>query len=157
MNKTITITITILILVLAFIGVLLLFYKPKPVFSPTTDNFSASSTLGQWEAKTDEQANVTVVVTPTDLSIDSKEWKFDVVMNTHSVELDQDMAQATILIDNPGEEYKPLRWEGTGPGGHHREGTLVFASIKPYPQHLSLIIRGIGDKDRSFAWILNGE
>ncbi|MFA6270426.1 MAG: hypothetical protein WC657_04435 [Candidatus Paceibacterota bacterium] len=153
MNKTIT----ILVLVLAFIGGFLLFYKPKQISSPTTDNSPASSTLGQWETKTDEQANVTVTITPSDISIDSKEWKFDVVMNTHSVELDQDMVKATILIDNPGEEYKPLRWEGAGPGGHHREGTLVFAPIKPYPQHLSLIIKGIGDKDKAFAWILNGE
>ncbi len=153
MNKAIT----IIILALAFIGGFLFFYKPKPVSSPTTDNSSSPSTLGQWETKTDEQANVTVTVIPSDLSVDSKEWKFDVVMNTHSVELDQDMIKATILINNPGEEYKPLRWEGAGPGGHHREGTLVFAPIKPYPQHLSLIIKGIGDKDRAFAWILNGE
>ncbi len=152
MNKTLT----IFILMLAFVGGFLLFYRPKSASIPTQD-VSPVSNIQQWETKTDEQANVTVVITPLDLSTESAEWKFDVVMNTHSVELDQDIVKAATLIDNPGEEYKPLRWEGAEPGGHHREGTLVFAPIKPYPQHLSLIIKGIGGKDRSFAWILNGE
>lgn len=153
MNKAIT----IFILALAFIGGFLIFYNPKP--NPTTsDNSPQSSNAVQtWESKIDEQASVTVTVTPTDISIDAKEWKFNVLMDTHSVELDQDIAGASILIDNPGEEYKPSRWEGAGPGGHHREGTLVFAPIKPYPQHLSLIIKDIGGKDRLFAWIINGE
>ena len=153
MNKAIT----TFVLALAFIGGFLIFYNPKPASSPTEGNSEVISTEQKWESKIDDQASVTVTVTPTDISVDAKEWKFNVLMDTHSVELDQDMVKATILIDNPGEEYKPLRFEGAGPGGHHREGTLVFAPINPYPQHLNLIIKNIGDKDRSFAWILNGE
>ena len=153
MNKAIT----IFVLALAFIGGFLIFYNPKPVSSPNENNSEAINTEQKWESKIDEQASVTVTVTPSDLSLKSNEWKFDVVMNTHSVELDQDIVEATILVDNPGEEYKPLRWEGAGPGGHHREGTLVFAPIKPYPQHLNLFIKDISGVKRSFAWILNGE
>ena len=153
MNKTIT----IFILALAFIGGFLIFYNPKPASLPAQSNSDVSDSLQKWESKIDEQASVTVTVTPSDLGVDSKEWKFNVVMDTHSVELDQDIVETAILIDNPGEEYKPLRWEGAGPGGHHREGTLIFAPIKPYPQHLSLIIKNIGGKDRAFAWIINGE
>ena len=150
MNKTIT----ILVLVLAFIGGFLLFYKPKQVSSPTTDNSPASSTLGQWETKTDEQANVTVTVIPSDLSVDSKEWKFDVVMDTHSVELDQDMTKIAILIDEQGKEYKAINWEGPS-GGHHREGVLVFEAINPMPSHLELKIKNIGGvPERSFKWDL---
>lgn len=155
MNKTIA----VITLILAFIAGFFLFYRGKPVSAPTQENtpVSTSTSAQKWDPQTNEQDAVTVTVTPIDLGVDSKEWKFDVVMNTHSVELDQDMVKATILIDNPGEEYKPVRWEGAGPGGHHREGVLVFAPIKPYPQHLNLIIKGIGGIDRPFAWILNGE
>lgn len=146
--------ITVSILVLAFIGGFLLFYKHKPVSSPTTDNSTASSTPRQWETRTDEQANVTVTVTPSNLMFDSKEWTFDVVLNTHSVELDQDMSNIVVLVDDSGKEYKPLRWEGAPAGGHHREGTLIFIPITPYPEHLKLNMRDIGGVERSFAWDL---
>ncbi|MFH0804004.1 MAG: hypothetical protein V1896_00150 [Candidatus Zambryskibacteria bacterium] len=152
MNRSITIS----ILILASIGGFLFFYYPKQTSGPT-QNVSPVSNMRRWETRTDGRENVTVTVAPLDLSAESTEWKFDVVMNTHSVELDQDMVEATILINNPGKEYKPLRWEGADPGGHHREGVLVFAPIKPYPQHLSLIIKGIGGIDRPFTWILSGK
>ena len=66
MNKSII----IFVLILAFIGGFLLFYKPKPVSSPVIDNSLASST-SQWETKTDEQAGVTLNVTPSDISLGS--------------------------------------------------------------------------------------
>ncbi len=107
-----------------------------------------------WEAKIDDQASVTITVAPSDISRESKEWKFNVVMDTHSVELSQDMAKIALLMDDKGKEYKPLRWDGSPAGGHHREGMLVFAPIMPYPQHLELIIKNIGNVERSFSWIL---
>ena len=96
--------ISIIILAIAFIAGFLLFYRSKPVPTPVpAENQTANQTTGQnWPPQIDEQEAVTVTVTPLDLSIDSKEWKFDVVMNTHSVELDQDIVEATILVDNPG-------------------------------------------------------
>lgn len=150
MNKAIT----IFILVLAFIGGFLVFYNPKPASLPVQSNSDVSNSPQKWESKIDEQASVTVTVTPTDISVDTNEWKFNVVMDTHSVELDQNMVEATILIDNPGEEYKPLRWEGAEPGGHHREGVLIFSPIIPYPQHMTLKIKDIGGVQRLFWWVL---
>ena len=131
MNKTIA----IFILVLALIGIFL--YTPQ-----------------KWESKTDDQLAVTVTVSPLDISLQSKEWKFDIVMSTHSVELDQDMTRATVLVDDSGKEYSPVKWEGAPAGGHHREGVLSFAPVTPYPQHLTLNIKDIGDVQRSFSWIL---
>ena len=87
MNKAIT----TFVLALAFIGGFLIFYNPKPASSPTENNSETLDTIQKWESKIDEQASVTVTVTPSDLSLESKEWKFDVVLNTHSVELDQDI------------------------------------------------------------------
>ena len=150
MNKAIT----IFVLVLAFIGGFLIFYNPKPASSPTKDNSQAIDIEQKWESKVDEQASVTVTVTPSDLSLESNEWKFDVVLSTHSVELDQDMTQVAVLVDDGGNEYKPLRWEGAPAGGHHREGTLFFTPITPYPQHLKLNIKDVGGVQRLFSWIL---
>lgn len=139
---------------LAFIGGFLIFYNLKTVSTPPTQNNSdVSDTSQKWESKIDDQANVTVTVTPTLLSEESEEWKFDVVMDTHSVELDQDMTKVAILIDEQGKEYKVVNWEGPT-GGHHREGTLVFNPITPYPQNLKLKIEDIGGVQRLFLWTL---
>jgi len=150
MNKAIT----IFVLALAFIGGFLIFYNPKPASSPTNGNSEVISAEQKWESKIDEQASVTVTVTPSNLSLESNEWKFDVVLSTHSVELDQDMTQVAVLVDDSGNEYKPLRWEGAPAGGHHREGILFFAPITPYPQHLKLNIKDVGGVQRLFLWIL---
>lgn len=150
MNKTIT----IFILALAFIGGFLIFYNPKPASFPTQSNSDVSDSLQKWEPKIDEQASVTVTVTPSDLGVDSKEWKLDIVMSTHSVELDQDMTAVAVLVDDFGKEYSPVRWEGAPAGGHHREGALIFAPITLYPQHLKLNIKDIGGVQRSFSWTL---
>jgi len=150
MNKAIT----IFILALAFVGVFLVFYKPKPTSLPTQENSSVPETQQKWESKIDDQASVTVTVTPTLLSEESREWKFDITLSTHSVELDQDMTEIAILTDDSGKEYGPVRWEGAEPGGHHREGILFFTPITPYPQHLKLNIRDVGGVQRLFSWTL---
>ncbi|HBD24494.1 MAG: hypothetical protein UU11_C0002G0034 [Parcubacteria group bacterium GW2011_GWF2_40_69] len=147
MNKAIT----TFVLALAFIGGFLIFYNPKPASSPTENNSETLDTIQKWESKIDEQASVTVTVTPSDLSLESKEWKFDVVLNTHSVELDQDMTNVAVLMDDD-KEYKPLRWEGAPAGGHHREGVLVFSPITPAPKSIELKITGIADTVRTFNW-----
>lgn len=150
MNKTITIS----ILVLAFVGGFLVFYGPKTVSGPTQDNADALDTPQKWESKTDDQLAVTVIITPIDISFESKEWKFDIVMSTHSVELDQDMIRAAVLVDDFGKKYSPVKWDDAPAGGHHREGVLIFAPVVPYPRYLTLNIKDIGDAQRSFSWIL---
>lgn len=150
MNKAIT----IFMLTLAVIGGFLIFYNPKPASSPTENTSEALDATQKWESMSDEQASVTVTVTPFDLGAKSKEWKFAVAMDTHSVELDQDIAKAVILTDDSGNEYKPLRWEGAPEGGHHREGMLIFSPITPTPESIELKITGIVDTTRSFRWQL---
>ena len=148
-------TLTILTLVLAFLGGFLFFYRGGPTkeLAPVANQTSGQTAPRQtWETKTEEQESVTVVVTPIDLSPNSKEWKFDVGMNTHSVELDQDMTKITILVDDQGKEYKPLRWEGAEAGGHHREGVLIFNQITPNPKSVELKIFSIGNVVRIFKW-----
>jgi len=150
MNKAIT----IFVLALAFIGGFLVFYNPKSTSLPTQENSSVSETQQKWESKIDDQASVTVTVTPSDLSLESNEWKFDVVMDTHSVELDQEMTRVAILTGDSGKEYSPARWEGAPAGGHHREGVLVFSPITPTPKSVELKITEIADTVRTFNWQL---
>ncbi|MEK7176853.1 MAG: hypothetical protein AAB719_00945 [Patescibacteria group bacterium] len=148
-------TVSIFILALAFIVGLLFFYNPKPAASPAQSDSSVSDTEQKWESRTDNQANVVVTVTPYVLSVDSKEWKFDIVLDTHSVELDQDMAKIAVLVDGNGKEYKAVKWEGSEPGGHHREGVLIFKSTNPLPSYLELKIKNIGGvSERLFKWNL---
>lgn len=139
---------------LAFIGGFLIFYQSRPAVqkTPTIPEINQQANNSQkWETKIDDQANITVVITPLDLSPQSVEWKFDVGMNTHSVELDQDMTKIAVLIDDQGKEYRPLAWAGPT-GGHHREGTLTFARITPTPKSIELKITGVADVIRSFVW-----
>lgn len=114
---------------------------------------SPAEQSSKWETKTSEQAAVTVEVTPLDLSQQTPQWKFAVVLNTHSVELSQDMTKVVVLVDDQGRQYQPLAWEGAAPGGHHREGSLIFEPIAPAPKSLELKISNIGDAGvRSFSW-----
>ena len=133
MNKIILIS----ILAIVLMGGFLIFYNPKPE---------------NWESKTDNQAAVSITVTSIDISSQSKEWKFDIVMDTQSVELDQDMTEFAVLIDDQDKEYKPIGWEGPS-GGHHREGVLVFDPIEPMPKYIELKIKNIGGvTERLFKW-----
>jgi len=141
-----------IILIFVLAAGFLIFYKSRPPSPPLQSNIGASAVAQKWGTKTDERASVTVAVTPTDIKAGSKEWKFGVVMDTHSVELDQDMTKSTVLIDDQGKEYKPLSWEGPV-GGHHREGVLIFDAVVPLPKYFELQIRDIGTSAvRLFKW-----
>lgn len=148
---------TIIVLsAVAFVAGFLIFYQSRPVKQKTPDTSGVGQQVDdqqKWETKIDAQANVTVVVTPLDLLPQSAQWKFDVGMNTHSVELSQDMVKSSILIDDQGTEHQPTSWEGPI-GGHHREGTLTFDRVTPTPKSVGLRISGVGGVVRNFVWKL---
>lgn len=108
---------------------------------------------GNWETKTDDWPPVTIKVTPVDFGKGAETWKFQVVFDTHSGSLDDDLLAVATIVDDKGNAYRPAAWEGAGPGGHHREGILKFAPISPLPQVLMLKIRNVGDiTERIFTW-----
>lgn len=79
--------------------------------------------------------------------------RFQVQMNTHSVDLSQDMVAVSTLKDDQGQEYRPVNWDGSGPGGHHRSGILEFPELKGAPKSITLIIRDIANvPERVFQW-----
>ncbi len=109
------------------------------------------NTQNKLKTITDDQGKVVIKVTPWSLS--GSQWKFDVVLDTHSEELNQDMMQIAELSDDKGNTIKPIRWEGAGPGGHHREGVLVFNATKTLPNFVTLTIKDDEEAHgRSFKW-----
>ncbi len=104
-----------------------------------------------FETQSNSEGGVTIEVTPK--SID--EGTFVIVLNTHSVELNDDLTRAAVLKDENGKEYRPMSWQGAPPGGHHREGILKFGPLLPKPQKIKLIINGIGGiPERKFLWTI---
>lgn len=117
------------------------------------ETFQANEMAGKRETVSDERPPVSITVTPLELSPEVKEWKFKVVLDTHSGNLDQDLQKSVSLADDGGNISQPLAWEGAAPGGHHRVGTIVFAAIEPSPDRVELLFRNIGDiPERSFKW-----
>lgn len=93
---------------------------------------------------------VEVSVTPV-FTKDS--WDFEVQLDTHSVELAYDLQEVATLVDDNGNVYKPLAWEGDPPGGHHLGGVLKFKPIVSQTKSITLNIN-LDGKERSFAWTL---
>lgn len=109
----------------------------------------------QWETKSDEQQPVAITTTPVELSSNAPIWKFDISFDTHSGSLDDDPLTVITLSDDTGNEYQPTAWEGPGPGGHHREGILLFTAIRPMPAYVQLNIKNVGGiPERSLQWNL---
>ncbi|MCR4263461.1 MAG: hypothetical protein NUV98_01950 [Candidatus Roizmanbacteria bacterium] len=107
------------------------------------------------ESQINSEGSVEVEVTPLSVSHTSDRWEFSIVISTHSVELDQDLTEVSVLIDEGGNEYESLTWEGSPPGGHHREGVLSFKPISPMPGKITLRLKGIGTiAERNFVWEL---
>lgn len=113
-----------------------------------------------YELQADDQGEVTVVVQPLDISEQSNVWRFQVTLNTHSRELNEDISQAAELRNNKDERFETLGWEEeslpTGrqaPGGHHRSGVLIFRPFLPFPSEIILRLRNVGGiPERVFTW-----
>ena len=122
----------------------------------TQQSLANSGSQSSLTTRSDNQGAVTVEVTPLDISSDIDSWRFEGSLSTHSVELNGDLVQKSVLLDDQGNFHQPISWEGAGPGGHHREGVLIFNAVKPAPQSVELKIKDIaGIAVRSFKWNLN--
>ncbi len=105
-----------------------------------------------YKSQTNKESRVRVEVRPVQLGSEQAAT-FKVRMNTHSVELNQDMVAISVLKDSQDNEYQPLKWDGSPPSGHHRSGTLVFPPLKGKPDFVILIIRDIANvPERIFEW-----
>jgi hypothetical protein len=103
--------------------------------------------------QTSNEGGVVVRVTPGRFAPGAATWDFEVVFETHTVQLTGDPAQFTVLLDPQGQAHAPLRWDGDPPGSHHRKGVLRFKPLRPAPGTVTLKIRGVGGvSERAFTW-----
>lgn len=97
-------------------------------------------------------AGVTVKATPRASS--GAAWEFEIVFDTHTQELNDDLVKSASLLAD-GKPLAPAGWQGDPPGGHHRKGVLKFNATAPGPQAIELTITRPGEpKPRSFRWQL---
>ena len=100
---------------------------------------------------------------PEDVSA-AEELKFEVRMNTHSVDLEQyDMGRLSRLETNGGLSIEPSGWFNPGGGGHHRYGVLKFSATRPdgspvtrpETRFIEVVIQEVGGvPERRFRWDL---
>ena len=116
---------------------------------------SGVATAAELGPRTSSAAGVTVKVTPKRIAPDAATWEFDVVLDTHSQDLSDDLAKISVLLDAKGGRHMPLAWEGAPSGGHHRAGVLRFKGLGTLPDAIELQIRRPGEAaPRAFRWNL---
>ena len=104
-------------------------------------------------ARSSDEAGVRVVVTPKALGPGVTVWEFDVVMDTHTKPLNDDLAKVAVLADGAGRRSVPVAWQGDPPGGHHRKGVLQFSAPAEMPKSVELQINSVGGvATRTFRW-----
>jgi hypothetical protein len=106
-------------------------------------------------ARTSDAGGVKVVVTPKVMNPTARVWEFEIVIDTHTKPLNEDLAKVAVLVDEAGRQYMPETWQGDGPGGHHRKGILRFTAPTKMPFAVELQISDIGGTAiRTFRWEL---
>lgn len=118
---------------------------------------AASAETKALPSRQNNEGQVMVLVTPLSMS-NTENWRFAVQLTTHVAPITQDIAAVSVLSDGKGHDEKPLAWQGDPPGGHHRKGVLLFKSISPLPDSVTLKIRQVGSvPERAFTWKLTNQ
>ncbi|OGY24826.1 MAG: hypothetical protein A2126_00820 [Candidatus Woykebacteria bacterium GWB1_45_5] len=112
-----------------------------------------NQTSSPLETLISNEGGVEVAVTPVNIP-DSSRWAFEISLTTHSVELSEDLVKVTKLVLDSGEILIPLNWKGDSPGGHHRNGVLVFSEDFSLSGAVLKILEVGGVPEREFAWNL---
>jgi hypothetical protein len=128
--------------------------------TPVIQRSQPSAGTGQpsvsgWDDSTrnNDAGQVAVEVQPLKLGDNQDTWEFAVALNTHSVELPYDLTQVSMLRCEQGREHRPLEWEGSPPGGHHRQGVLYFTPLDHPSSFVEIVIRDVAKvPERVFRW-----
>ncbi len=114
---------------------------------------SASAPAAGGLVQTSEGGQVTVLATWVGAPAEAR---FDIQLDTHSVDLDAlDLADAT-LRNERGETLAARPWAAPE-GGHHREGALTFGGeasrFLAGTRWIELVLVGVGDlPERTLRW-----
>jgi len=102
--------------------------------------------------KQDRQGPVTVAVTLTAPPMTGTVLKVKVVLDTHSVALDDIAFEAAVALRKPdGTDVAPAAVETAEGSGHHREAVLVFPPVEAVAR-IHIVVKNVGGvKERIFA------
>ncbi len=146
--------------VIAIIGIMAAAFFAGRIFWPRegldTNTVSQKTPTPQsgLAPQTNSEGAVNISVVPQNAPA-SGVWKFEITLDTHSVEINEDLSRVSVLVDDSGQEHEPIAWEGDPPGGHHRAGILTFNPVIPKPKSIKLKISEVGGvAERIFAWTL---
>ena len=103
-------------------------------------------------SKTVEAGAVTVKIDP--VRVDATGAEFKVAFDTHSVNLDFDVAR-TATLTVAGAPWPGATWSGDGPDGHHRAGTIRFGPGGPAQGAAVLSLGGL-PAPVTASWTLGG-
>lgn len=135
--------------------------NPQPA-SVSTESTAPSGSEASTSAdliRSDQQGAITVVVTPLNLDNPADQLKFDVALETHSVDLSMDLATLATLTTDTGITVPATLWDAPR-GGHHVAGKLIFPvtkdgkSILDGVTRLTLTILNVDAPSRVFEWEL---
>lgn len=108
-------------------------------------------------SRSDGQGAVTVDVAPANLNSPTDTLDFNVMLNTHSVDLSMDFASLSTLTTDTGVTVGASAWNGAS-GGHHVSGVLSFpaavdgTSVLDGASEVTLTIRDVDAPERVFFW-----
>ena len=126
---------------------------------PDTASTAPSSASSGSETRVDEQGAIVIEITPLNLDASTDILEFNVVMNTHSMDLNMDLATLSTLTTDTGIVLPAMTWDAPR-GGHHVEGNLIFPSRKDGnsilegASRLTLAIVNVDAPSRVFEWEL---
>lgn len=126
---------------------------------PASASSDSSQTDTENLTRTDQQGAIVVEVKPLNLGNPSDQLEFDVVMDTHSVDLSMDLATLATLTTDTGITVQATVWDAPR-GGHHVEGKLTFPAVKDGKSilegagKLTLTIVNVDAPSRTFDWAL---
>lgn len=115
---------------------------------------SGFDTPSRYPTRENNDANISIFVTPEDLSQKGSSWDFDVIMSNHMYDLGiYDLSKLATLTDDTGKTHRPISWSPDAKEGHHVGGKLTFNRLDPISKQVKLTIVGIGGAGgRVFQW-----
>ena len=101
----------------------------------------------------DGQGAVTVVVTLAGLPQVGVPIRATVVLDTHTVALDDVVFERAVALRTPGvPRSRRPGWKGSKGGGHHREAVVVFPPVTEQGT-VRMVVRNVGGiGERIFVW-----
>lgn len=113
---------------------------------------SEENTITTLEGKVKSMGAVEVEVTP--ISVEPKSnMKFEIALNTHSVDLSYDYTKIIKAEDDLENPYRVVSWSG-GEGGHHLSGKVELEPISETATKIRLTIDGVDNQIETFEWSL---